>query len=620
MVGVLVGIQASGLISCEFPGIRLQPFLTEVSKQAHIQLSCSPELENEVLVARFKDISLDELRKRLSSILHADWLSENHGWRLAQSSAQVEDERTWNSTFRRTLFDAGVKAWAKRNLGPAWTAADAKHYNDRFRAAMPRPGGPKPTETIEDIRRESPSARIASKICRVADFSKIDFGGVGPDRVILSGSGLAKIGLKPEFVRELTEQFTSEEEMLDAQFVSKGSKPEPEGPFEIIVSIENRSRVLALVEMIDKRGKVHQAEMLSARSYQVELPPEEVFRVSPTTEQTALLFGSSYYNKDAKKKYNAAQKWLETYLGGATKFDPLGMYVGQCWLDFARSQNRPLLASLEEDTLSGEMPYRCVPARVSDQVFVGMTRTDQDGWILARPQNPWRNRQLRTDRQAIETLWHVLATYEPGNIERTADLASLAARPMLYLQLMNSGRSIGGPFTVIYGTLSPELRTKARTSKLSMADLPPRGRQVLQEVWESGGLNRLVYTGPEFEASSVWYGRLYPKGLPECSFSCPISTEWVVKYDSDREEMVTTLDDLAREYNQSKEMDSDFEKSFVGRVGKREEAHPTIRLGGKEVHDEIVGPTLSFSGPLKWNQTPKEFRAALLARAKELAF
>ncbi|MEI7985415.1 MAG: hypothetical protein WCI55_07275 [Armatimonadota bacterium] len=93
-----------GTITFENPGIRLEPFLKEMSKQTGVGFHCPTYLNNEVLAASFKDQSIDILKSQLARVIHGTWEQKEDGWWLIQSSDQKKEEEKWMWETRNTVL------------------------------------------------------------------------------------------------------------------------------------------------------------------------------------------------------------------------------------------------------------------------------------------------------------------------------------------------------------------------------------------------------------------------------------------------------------------------------------------------------------------------------------
>ncbi|MEI8282865.1 MAG: hypothetical protein WCG75_10705, partial [Armatimonadota bacterium] len=131
---------AGATISVENPGIRLELFLKEVSKQTGQQFHCPTYLNNEVLAASFKDQSIDIVKSQLARVIHGNWEQKPDGWWLTQTSAQKKEELGWNREIRRSLIQSMIDAGKAHLPQKEWTINDAEKYQ-RLRKDAVKPNG-----------------------------------------------------------------------------------------------------------------------------------------------------------------------------------------------------------------------------------------------------------------------------------------------------------------------------------------------------------------------------------------------------------------------------------------------------------------------------------------------
>ena len=117
-----------GTITFENPGIRLEPFLNEMSKQTGIGFHCPTYLNNEVLAASFKDQSIDVLKSQLARVIHGTWEQKEDSWWLVQTSDQKKEEEKWLWETRNRVIQSQIDVLKAVAPTSEWTTQEAYKY------------------------------------------------------------------------------------------------------------------------------------------------------------------------------------------------------------------------------------------------------------------------------------------------------------------------------------------------------------------------------------------------------------------------------------------------------------------------------------------------------------
>lgn len=93
-------------------GSRVPVILKELSQQTGSKLTCSPELDNEVLVIRVDDVPLDSLLEKIAKVASARWVTTDDGRELQPDTKQQNEEAR---AHQARLEDSIQKALNKLN-------------------------------------------------------------------------------------------------------------------------------------------------------------------------------------------------------------------------------------------------------------------------------------------------------------------------------------------------------------------------------------------------------------------------------------------------------------------------------------------------------------------------
>ncbi len=516
---------AGAMISVENPGIRLELFLKEVSKQTGQQLHCPTFLKDEVLAASFKDQSIDIVKSQLARVIHGTWEQKLDGWWLTQTSAQKKEEQKWNHDQRYELYQWEINRLKGYAPTKELTRAEVqKYYANRVTGKEidgPNLSGIPSVPRRKVLNIMEPENRFQTRIAAQLKPDYFDFEGLtkGENRYTSQGlPGHIKIpinGAEPlaSFLRE--SRLAVDIGVTEARQVSTVTN------FEILVDsgevpglhITLYNHLWRYVDSCWASIELG-AEDLIAEGEEFPLSPESRRRF----DYLNLVNEARYdHSQDASLKANHEYETCARVMRQASQTDPLGLLQGICWVDFAKSQHKPLLVSLEEDVYQMR-PARFVPKVEQLPMRVGMQRVDEDGWILGRPKNPLYNRTWRLDRSVVETFAKIVESPKFLTLEnqlRIDDISRFAwsfahGFPNAEFLIGFEGRG-NGPFCIL-GTLSSEqLQSCIQGDRIPAEKLPERGRIYLQQLAAHGNLDELCPLIKKDEWSTPMY--CLPNGI-----------------------------------------------------------------------------------------------------------
>ena len=89
---------------------RVEKFLADLSKVAGVNLSAGAAMNDEIICARMKDVTLDETLAKIADAMDASWRKDETGYRLVRTSEGAANQRSREQAY---LVEAIVKAQKK---------------------------------------------------------------------------------------------------------------------------------------------------------------------------------------------------------------------------------------------------------------------------------------------------------------------------------------------------------------------------------------------------------------------------------------------------------------------------------------------------------------------------
>lgn len=104
----LISAQSDPLVSIDLRARPVREVLQTISESTKVSHECAPSHANEILVLRFKDKPVSEVRKKLAWALDATWTETPKGWTLARTEARTREIEAEAKAYRKkeveTLF------------------------------------------------------------------------------------------------------------------------------------------------------------------------------------------------------------------------------------------------------------------------------------------------------------------------------------------------------------------------------------------------------------------------------------------------------------------------------------------------------------------------------------
>ncbi|MBS1726863.1 MAG: hypothetical protein JST51_09095 [Armatimonadetes bacterium] len=580
MLCALAIVFSGSLVSIENPGVRLELFLKELSRQAGEEFHCPPFLKNEVLAASFSNQPVEAVKARLATVLHAEWSQKEDGWWLGQSGKQQQEEKDWNRQARQTIIQMeldGLKAKAPK---AEWTAGEAEQYWQDFKDSHRRTGeGVWSSARRRELRMRSPDYRFVENLASLLKPSMFSFDGLAPDYSEYAVNGLpGQIPLKIDLSEPL-EQFQREVELSRSMQATDTQRTE-----HVVFSFTRLVDVPCLNAVYFDKNWESVGGALGGFFALLNLKIEgEAFPLSKEL-QDRLQFRARLnrtFEEDQLVGLRKSPLFLEgaKVMENAVTTDPLGIVEGPCWIDFAHSVSKPLLVSLEEDKALYR-PANFVVKMGDDAAPIGMTRVDEDGWVLGRPKNPLENRTWRLDRQLVQDLARssaasdhdtLLAKLHQIDIYYYASVFAYGVPNEAYIP---NGFDYGSP-TAVLGPLSKEqLDYCLKGGWIPSASLPERSQKYLEDLVWSGALNHL--SPLNLQDPDACPARLsMPNGIEGISIGARQEDQYIYYLDGDSDpvgylEVAGRLKDGSLKESQTFQMEEKHTLTAVFRLGEKE--------------------------------------------------
>ena len=490
LVATLLTVQ--GGITVENPGIRLELFLKELSKQANTELHCPTYLNNEVIVASFENQPLETIKKQLARVVNGVWDKKESGWWLIQTSDQKkEEQRIFQSA--RGIFLQDQLTRVKNALPKTkWTQKEAQQFWADLQSSRVRTGeGTWTSARRRALRLQAPESRCAIQILSLLTPQIFECDPSKPDNRRFAVQGLPSHVEIPIDIGPIMAQFDEEHDLLNsmnANAISTGR------PIHVEITVANYEIPIPEFIFYDQSWQGVGSAI-----------PTVFFPMSYTAKGESFPVSKEIQTIQARLANQNPETLTQACLDldipnvfqHAHKTDPLGILQGRCWIDFAHFTKKPVLVDLEDDP-GIRRPRAYVPAIEQEEPVVGMKRIDADGWVLGCPRNPQRNRVWRIDRSLIESIATKRSSKLMLNIGEAFDLAD----KLSYIELYTTGIPNGNLLernqedaNYVLGAIGSlplgRIKDIINGGSVSVSELPARGQDYLWYLYNLGELNEL---------------------------------------------------------------------------------------------------------------------------------
>ena len=613
-------------VSYENPGIRLELFLKELAKQSGQSFHCPQYLNNEVLVASFRDQTVDVIKAQLAKVINGTWEERTDGWWLVQTSDQKKAEERLVYSRRNQILQnqlEGLKAIAPK---AEWGTKDAEKYWLDMQTSRKRTGeGVWNSAQRKAFRLKSPESRFMSTVASRLKPEMLASDPTKPDIRRYTVRGLPNQVELPIDISDILHQYNNETQLL--RTISGETPSFGTSASHVEIQYDTSEVPFVVVTFYDRKWQYVSSALPSAFLPTTYVAASEVFPLSVETQEVLNLAKQlPIYNGESVEDFKRTpvhQAVVDT-LGKAMTRDPLGVRQGRCWIDFAKSAEKPMLVNLEDDP-DVWRPKNYVPAIEQKGLTVGMKRQDADGWILGSPLNPQHNRTWRIDRSLVER-FATLSSLKAPSINVQLQKMDIICYANLFTNGIPNSQFIEDMFTdykwsiAALGTLTPDqLSACLRGATIPVSSLSERAQFYISMMASEGYLN-VLSSFSQTENDSMCPRYCLPNGIGGMHLGASRTSEMLFSFTEEVVGIVNEgdgldLDSFAQTMKKaSQQYSSLLEKKFI--ISTIQRFVSAVHLGDKKFTEEL-DLDRSDSPEYTWKTLPDPIKKRVLEAMKD---
>lgn len=608
VLGLLLSLGST--ITYENPGIRLELLLKELSNLSGESLHCPTTLKNEVLAASFENQSIDIVKTQLARVIHGTWTEKEDGWWLVQTGEQQKEEREWNAKQRHDLLQMQIDGLKAQASSHEWSSEEAEKYARDLKDSTRRTGeGVWNSAQRRALRLKSPEARMAENIAR----------SLKPD--IFENSGLEftfqyyadiQIPFHTPLSLDISNamrQYASEAGLLRSIDPSSADQSSVKTAAHLEISVDSGEIPYLSFTIYDRNWHYVQSSLAGFWSLPNLRVEGEKFPFSAQTTKILELETriDSQGEEREKLEQDPAYVAANRVLLNAVKQDPLGIKSGQCWIDFARFSQKPLVVNLEEEGYTWR-PRFFVPTISEKPRVIGMQRLDEDGWILGRPTNPLSNRSWRMDRSTIQEIAKLRNLTSRSLVQKLRDedltaTAKFFTRGIPGEAFMTDTTNSSQLFAVLGGLTEGQLADCLKGKGILVTQLPKRSQTFLIESLMLGLLNDIA---PDTkDGLDLCPSVAFPNGLQGMTIEAKVEPDYTFTFPKTDTFSSSMMAHMVRQKN--------FPEIIPFQVQHEPRIRVALSLGQKRKEaSDTIGYKEDF-GKYTWRSLPDEVKRLVLA-------
>gem|GEM_PF-6598847 len=471
-------------------GEEVRSLLKEASQQSGIAMEAAPQTASEIVMVNIKDVSPDEFRTKLASVVGAEWKSEKGVWRLIRSK-ELEDRQILaeRSTRVREIAEGMQILKDKRAATPPFDDAVAEKLAkklaalyEKYKGHLSDAGG---LNEMIPLEAEMPAGRLGAAI--LAKLSPGQIADVGPgDRIVFSTAPTLVQRQLPGDVTAEVNAYVAELAIFDkaikAQKMAGEGFSQRFGLAQAVSAEDGSSLLMALarspynnsltidVHVADKQGNY----VANSRSL-LDVPHKEEPGAQLGDGKVALSAHADRFYKALqalqKGETFVKDKALIDEMKYPEKNDPLSYVAADGIFDLAKTRNmiacisddafaEPAFTAIEKD---GTLNLKSFSKWVTDHSVVDAS----DQWFVVKPKAPIAVRTQRADRGALGAFFRGAILAGGASLSSMAEFATVMPRrytdsiapffAFFLLPDLNAGitdRSV--EMLRIYGRLNPQ--------------------------------------------------------------------------------------------------------------------------------------------------------------------
>ncbi|HXH61270.1 MAG TPA: hypothetical protein VNI20_07915, partial [Fimbriimonadaceae bacterium] len=476
-----------------------------LSKQTGVYLGADPNVGDVPILVSVKSARLTDLLSKIADAVGGTIKEESGGYRLIYDQDARRKEANTERQLLTDAFKKGIDNASKRAeyLG-RWDAktvdnivAAEKERRDKIAERFQQrnlQAGDNQTIRIYDSSSSTATPAMSAAYEALAQISPSLLASIGPgDRVVFSTSPnrmqrrmpINAVGISNNFyanynlVAQRASDLKTDSNVQVIGGLTTGDPIRGISETHLILSRSYRSQdVTVTIKFVDMQGLyVGEGSVAVVPDFGTVAPGQEdsgkAIQLSETSRQMAVLMAqelqsgvsdrmvytiSTNGNGGAVALMSAGTNDLPkiippdlfNILLNPDKFDPASLYVSEAFIQTAQAKDENLIATFP-DSIVTDMARLLVKGKTTTDTLLsscgsmGMTVSQQDGWMVATPTWPNNARETRFDRRKTATLLKSVNTRGYASLEDLADyslslVTGTSKRPldMVYLNLINS--------------------------------------------------------------------------------------------------------------------------------------------------------------------------------------
>ncbi|MEZ0324807.1 MAG: hypothetical protein ACAH95_02795 [Fimbriimonas sp.] len=510
-------------INLEMRAMTLHRALPTLSQSVGLELLDTPQTANDVLLVKARDVTADELLKKIALALNATWTKEGNSLRLVRTPPQRkaeerEDFRVDVAQIQRAINDtAGTQA----KQAP-WTKEAAEALASRMARLLKafEPSSRSFQNQLRPIELLTPYGRLMGQVAASLDASELATIPFGIQVVYSTQPNLSQRKMSAKTAACL-QQFARHLAMWQAAKEAKGVKPplvdgvtyffpglNPEekaltqAPAKALLLVSRWTPTASFgLELVlaDARGDVlSRSSHILAPNYDSRPWQEEQRGVEKTIELTGddLEFSKAWFSRPPSDAVSAE---LREKLVQPEIHEPISFVTSPSFFQMAEAKGVNLIAHLTDNEFATALTKtpQTGSKLLSRFVYSGLKVDQSEGWMVITPGRPLLGRQLGAKRNVLGAYLRRLGSAQKMSLEEVARFqanlpyAPLNMLPFLLTRFISDSEITGQPVdqTVLrfYGTLTPEQVNVAKDAGLPLSGLKPEQLAALRKVLYAPG-------------------------------------------------------------------------------------------------------------------------------------
>lgn len=550
------------------PGAPLKSVLASISESSGVSLACSASLANDIVIVRFKDVPLEEVKSKLAAAICAEWQAGGDGkLTLVRTPALAKKAADEAVNFR----EKSLRDEIKKRLDKF---SSAKPIDDRLLEEMIRDtaamfrsnSATNAWERLEDIKRRLPQAGALYKTLLNTNLRSLAAMRPGQRLVFSTKPTTMQHPISPAIMSEIKQMATQQ-----AEWSKKARSMIPGGEHEDFVSFifpwtqsGEAERLLLIckrelfngirveLRVADTNGRYimradETIEEIDSREFQDLMAPGPPSGQEKALELTGLAkdFADEFRKRMMSRgpSQEPMKESVRRALASPDKFEPMSYTLGSLAVALADRLELNMVFETSDDMLFLGMfsgSERLTPTRLLSILrrspLGPLVVQETPGWLAIRPMDLAVIQGSRAPRSLVQPIAAKLANGVEVSLEDWAAIAAKVdceaeAPPLLMMIAMicdsrepealsnwqqlrfygqldfNQRRAMLGGRAIQYGMLTPEQKGTLSRIIFNEPELQPRQPPVQSKDVEGDDL-------PSFDGLDSEVTQIAPNGIP----------------------------------------------------------------------------------------------------------